>query len=444
MGVEFLDLTDYFFHPPSLEQLQGRVQDRRRKAHGDTLFIIPSYKDGRRLGAMLAELSKQSYMGFDVAVIYAKGDRFVENRRLSILHIERKMDLGFAGAAYLGQLAALRGGYKYHVIATANMLPYSRKSLGILHEAAESEGADYVNGKFAYAGAQYPGGHIRRTKIEECGIRWAALWSMIRTDAVRKIGLYPLPMYSGGDDCEYGFRLSGRGMRRAYPDEIIFTKVMRLQTMWGFVRNGGMDSTYLYPALFGARWMPEITMANSQKNAAGDWAQFLFTTLPIIIATDMKIRLLRDRMAGFDQYCENVRRRRFVVPCFAKPKGEVDITKFFGSRKKADGENLMQHNLAGTPNFVAHFSNSPRATGKGFYMALNDNFCVANHEGKLEYLVSWKRKIPIYKKAVYVALSVLEGIAVAASMALRTAFRKHIFDGYGLEVVKKLGADDRS
>ncbi|MCX8175395.1 MAG: hypothetical protein N3E51_04275, partial [Candidatus Micrarchaeota archaeon] len=96
MELRFHDLTDYFHHPPKLESLQGETKDCRRRKRGEVLLIIPSYHDSKRLKRMLDGLARQSFKKFDIAIIYASDDKFVPSRRLPIIHVRRKIDLGYA------------------------------------------------------------------------------------------------------------------------------------------------------------------------------------------------------------------------------------------------------------------------------------------------------------------------------------------------------------
>ena len=435
MKIALRDLTEYFFHPPHLADLQGETLDRRRKERGDTLLIIPSHHDAKRLGRLLDELAKQTFRKFDIAAIYSADDEFVPNKKLSIIHVKRKADFGFVGAGYLGQLIALKDSYRYHMIFTANMPPYSPKSLEILHGLAEEEQADYVNGKFAYVGVQYPDGSFKPTPPSISGIRWSALWSIIRTEKLKKIGLYPLPMYMGGDDTEYSYRLSGKCMKQLYPDEAIFKKTVRIQTMWRMISKGGTDSTYTYPGLFAARWMPEIAVSNSQNGFGGNLSQFLFTTLPLLVPMHMKLKLFEARMPEFKVYGEKISQMRFVVPSIAKTSVVADMQLIPAKKGKAETEQLEQHKLSNILTVLSHFLNKLKATDRSFYMVLNDNFYMVNPEDGNRYLVRWKRNIPIPAKAWLLFFSTLDVLLLVARIAHNKLLGRHLFDGYGMGAV---------
>lgn len=436
MKIALRDLTEYFFHPPLLADLQGETLDRRRKKRGDVLLIIPSHRDAKRLGRLLGELAKQTSRKFDIAVIYSADDEFVQNKKLSIIHVKRKADFGFVGAGYLGQLIALRDSYRYHMIFTANMPPYSPKSLEILRGLAEKERADYVNGKFAYVGVQYPDGSFKPTPPSISGIRWSALWSIIRTEKLKKIGLYPLPMYMGGDDTEYSYRLSGKCMKQVYPEDVIFKKTVRIQTIWKMISKGGADSTYMYPGLFAARWMPEIAVSNSQNGFGGNLSQFLFTTLPLLVPMHMKLKLFEARMPEFRVYGEKISEMRFVVPSVAKTSEVADVQKAPAKNGKAKTEQLEQHKLSNILTVLSHFLNNLKATDRSFYMVLNDNFYMVNPEDGNRYLVRWKKKIPVMVKFWLLFLSMLDVLLMIVRIAGNKLLGRHLFDGYGMEAVE--------
>ena len=148
MKIEFRDFTGYLRAPPKLSSLLGKMNDLRGKKKGDVLIIIPSYHDGRRLRALLCELEKQSFRKFDIAVVYAKDDKFALGSRLPIIHAKRRGDFGFAGAVYAGQLLALKYGYRYFLATDVDKFPATLNALSLLYNEAEKGGTDYVRGKF--------------------------------------------------------------------------------------------------------------------------------------------------------------------------------------------------------------------------------------------------------------------------------------------------------
>jgi len=97
--LEFDGLGSFYSSPPALEDLIFESRDSRREkiqpsigpaARGEKLrkaemlIIVPSYHDHYRLGKLLAYLKRQSFRGFDVAVILAKDDEFVDGGDLAL------------------------------------------------------------------------------------------------------------------------------------------------------------------------------------------------------------------------------------------------------------------------------------------------------------------------------------------------------------------------
>ncbi|MBM3230004.1 hypothetical protein FJZ26_06235, partial [Candidatus Parvarchaeota archaeon] len=265
--IEFTDFTEHFKTPPSLYRLLGHVKDLR-KGKAKVLVIVPCYGDSMRLEAFFKSMKRQEFKDFDILAVYGQHDRFVDSKGLSVIHARRKVDFGFAGAVYLGQLMAQKLGYKYFLATDVDRHPYSPKSLGILFESAIKTGAQCVFGghltKGAYSASEdkfieQKNGRAAKGQTQPMSYM-SSVWWLISTSYLSKTGLYLLPIYLGSDDSEFEYRLrraGGKIVQLSVPITYGYC-ALKGQKYASLLQNGGLDTTYFYADIFSNTNFPHV------------------------------------------------------------------------------------------------------------------------------------------------------------------------------------------
>jgi hypothetical protein len=428
------DLTEYFNHPPALEEMQGKTEDRRHGPKGEVLIIVAAYHDRKRLSRLLDSLSKQNFRKFDIVIVYAKDDEFVYRRNLSILHVRRRIDLGFAGAMYLGQLLAYRDGYEYYMMTDVDKIPYSSDTLGLLYDTAKNDGAEYVRGAFAFDSVIYPSGRIVQQKHRVMSAPFQCLWAIIETRSLEKTGLYPAPLYLSFDDVEFDYRLKSTGIAERYlGNDIIFTtsaSPMRLQTL--FQPGERTDRTYYYPTLLSKYHMPEI-FRPTQKGRNSD-IRFILMHLQSIFVTVYLQRFLEQRAPGFGEYHKMARNCSFAELKLSGLENEITILNGKQNRELARQyagstgsvkERLRLYALAIMDKPVEH-------DGDNNFLISNISW-IDKPDGSAGDLFCWKRKIWPPAKVSIMALSAGEALVLLLRGMLNSLTGRHLFKKYGLE-----------
>ena len=464
MELEFEDFTGYFEAPPTLEQLQGKVLDRRKKGN-KLLVVIPSYKDNERLSQLLAELKRQTMGQIDVAVIYAAEDRFLEFPGLSMLHVKRKLEMGFAGAAYLGQLIATRDNYKYVIVTDVDKYPASKDSIKALYLSAEETGAECIYGKCCYEDVFYPSINRHFHLKKPIALRpWRFAWGLVRVDYMKKAGLVLLPLYMGGDDIEYAYRLYKAGGRHVLLDEcIVRIPNVKRELIFSYVKNGGRVNYYysnmlaLYgnPQMF-FRKFPFPTRANPIQRLSD-----LAGLFRIFLAIDwFSMVLMQRRMPALRAYDEKIAEGRFGIFRWSKTESDVGITQVKPTDMNANlaikspyikyplGISGLERvsvdtNIGKLKLFVKSLAKPYRpvicaSEITDIWLCLFDTLYVYDESRKVFYEVAWKRKLFGWG----LASAVLEIEAKCLFLLIKAFFLE--FSGgpkkgafYGSEMVKK-------
>lgn len=443
LEIEFQDLTKYYHHPPSLKELQGETDDRRRKEKGEMLFIIAAYHDNKRLAKMLDALSKQGFKRFDVAIIYAKDDKFLHDKRLSIIHIKRKTDLGFAGAIYLGQLVALKYRYKYYMATDVDKYPYSEKSIALLYDAAEKDGLDYVRGRFVFSGGNYPPNVAvpTKTKLDTgkwFGKTWPFLWGLTKTRTLEKIGLYPLPLYLGADDCEYDYRLARGHLKKANIDAAIFSTYFPFLKLFERIKKDGVDNLYHYATLFSIYNMPQIYMQTSSERLGvlEKIEKFAYNVILFFLRVNLAEHFFEARDREFLKYRKNAGLTKFSIVNLKGMKDMVkikDIGRMDARERKTELDFDLNLSMAG--EFLNSIIDRPgRKSDRD--ILFSNSVTITDYGTRRKCLLEWKKPVPIGMKLVYIILSILETIYHLTIGLLNMLFNRHLFDKYGLRMVE--------
>ncbi len=259
MGMNFESLDEHYRNPPGIGSLILEAKDSRKRKN-DLLVILPSYHDPYRLRRALAHLKKQSYRGFDVAVILAGDDRFVGDSGLPLYQVKRKIDFGFAGSVYLGQLVAHRDRYKYYLFVDIDRIPYGRDSLKKLHDAITSGDYERASGNYLCEGEFYPPNRIRKAKdpkITDARSDNRVLFNIISVSSLKKTGLYLLPIYIGYEDIDYAYRL--RSLRQTFIGDVAVTNLEK-SAVFGifdsFSKKRLRDPMNMYATFLGYSMLP--------------------------------------------------------------------------------------------------------------------------------------------------------------------------------------------
>ncbi len=441
MKIEFQDITKYFHKPPKLEELQGPTKDMRRELKGEVLLIIPSFHDKRRLSKMFKELSKQNFKKFDIAAIYAKDDKFIKNSRLSIIHVKRKKDLGYAGAVYLGQLFALKYGYKYYLATDVDKYPFSKDSLKLLYSSAEKNKADYVGGRFMFEGVLYQPDHLLKLKKPIFPQwHWEFIWSLIRTSTLLKTGLYPLPLYMGCDEAEFYYRLKKADLKCNVLDNMIFRTYFPHLKLFRLLEKGRVDNTYHYQNLLSVYNMPQIFLsrlqlaAGSLKNKISNFALVLAW---YFFAVELVQKLYEFRMPQLKKYRQKARKMRFEIASWEEPCTRIrEIEK----ARKLEPQVAVKLDWPIIKKFLTSIFKTHLQSSESLpLLILIADSCQINDTGKRKtYLLKWKTHLSFQRKILYVCLSAFDGAASLAKAVLKMASGNHIFDGYGMKIAREL------
>jgi glycosyltransferase involved in cell wall biosynthesis len=300
MKVSFIDMTPFISRPPELAELAGNTEDERTRDN-KLVVIVPSFHDEHRLRRFFSAVAQQTFRSFDIVVVYAPDDTFVKNPLLSILHIRRKRDFGFAGAVYLGQLIAQRDSYEYFLITDVDKLPTDQFVFDRMMRVATTSGTDIVCGRYslwATSGEKF----IERKLPKGFPRVWGTIWWLCRTKLLQSAGLYLLPLYMGLDELEYRYRLLHCSKSKLIElDCKLFTTDFQQKTHYqSSLLFGGRDKSYLYPSLIGIFNFPEIYLDRSILNVAINFT-YKFISL----------NLLRERIPAIQIYEEFAKNSKF-------------------------------------------------------------------------------------------------------------------------------------
>jgi hypothetical protein len=441
MEFHFNDLSGFLAKPPSFHDLAGKTLDAR-KGRARLLIVVPSYKDNDRLGLLFSELKKQALKDFDIAVIYGPDDHFLPDEGLSILHINRKMDLGFSGGVYLGQQIALRDGYGCIMSTDVDKFPATKGSLSALMAAFDKSGADVVRGRFYLnENSMMDGGEI--IDFEKAGYAkskgaWPAVWSIIRVPLLRKAGLSLAPLYMGPDDAEFEYRLRRHTSRIIELPEAMFYTCFHVGR-YGFklFKEGGPDHSRLYANLFSIRFMPEIFF---QKL---DAAKMLWAGYP-----HLALLLLQSRIPEMSSYGNQLSARRLGVFRWGISNAPYSITEV---KKESVAPSFILSLESASPegralpyfrvrHYIGLFLKSLFGSVDGFIvtssasetvsLTLADRFFVLDEKSGKYYRFAWNSRLGMARRWM-VLLACASSLAITALKASVAGFKKYPFDGYG-------------
>lgn len=464
MKLEFEDFTPYFERPPLLHELLGKSLDAR-KSKGRLLIVIPSYKDNERLKKLLSELGRQKMKDFDVAIIYGPNDSFLPFQKLGILHSKRKLELGFAGAAYAGQLIALRDGYEYVLVTDVDKYPASEDSLGLLLETADRTGADCTYGRCLIDSIQVPalGKNFRLGKPIPSGV-WRFAWGLVRAEYLKAAGLVLLPLYMGCDDIEYAYRLHAGGGKHELVNEFVVKRpAVKRELIFSYVKNGGRTN-YIYsnqyvlhnfPYAFFRRF-PFVQTRNPFIRLLD-----LASLLKVFLAIDWHgMSFLQKRMPPVGEYGRKLREGRFGIFSWPKENGYVAIAKV--KKADVDADLLVESDYVKGREYHFEVERARVETNAGklrlflkslfrnyrpvictseitdIWLCLFDLLYVYDERGKAFYKVEWKKKLfgfGLFAVLLEMEWDCLKLFSKAVSAELFFGYGKGNF--YGREVARK-------
>jgi GT2 family glycosyltransferase len=192
-----MDKQKWLKKGPDLRELISEVKDERKNRPRNLALIIPTYRNEKLIQTHVDALSKQTTKDFDIIIVYGEKDRFINSPNwASISHIRERGRNGCAGAYYLGEKYALKEGYGKIVLADDDCLPESNNLLE--NEAMELESNDVVVPR-AFRGT--------RTNPEY----WIHYYGGMTRKVLEKVGLTFIPLYVGGEDLDFMFRIQEEG-----------------------------------------------------------------------------------------------------------------------------------------------------------------------------------------------------------------------------------------
>jgi len=433
MEFEARSLSPYYFNPPLMELLAGGIEDARRGERGKILFVIASYHDNSRLKGLLAALEEQEFQKFDVLVVYAPDDEFVHSGKLSMLHMRRKEDFGFAGALYLGQLVALRDRYEYFLETDVDRLPCSRSSLLHLYDASERENAQYAIGRIA---PQSPDSETARMGED---YHSPFLWGLVRTEVLRATGLYALPLYIGFEDQEFHYRLIKLCKKCVFLGERMFRisaqnggdapafhmKLLRL------LRFGGRDNLYVLADLIGDMHMPQafLDFTKYPSMRLRGKANVVLLAVKRFFIHGLLSRALEYRLPGIG-YRERAKRMEFSIITWKNTAGAADLQLVSGDWKAKAGR------VGAAKLFHPILNSKSDCFESGFYVLLYDSCVLHDLKDGKAYALTWKNRLPAAKKLVMAALSAIDVAGSICTASANILLGRHAFNGYGKGAVE--------
>lgn len=183
---------------PSCDDLVDEVADGRLPRKSRTAIIIPSYADQQTLARHLKALGNQTVSDFDVVVIYGNKDSFVNiDRKLSVLHIRQRTNIGCAGSFYLGQRICLEEGYQNLIFADDDCIPLSEDLVEML---VRSLGKSWMARPRIKTDSE---DKLSRGVIHHYG--------SVRSECLKRSGLTYLPFFLGGEEFDLMRRLRKEG-----------------------------------------------------------------------------------------------------------------------------------------------------------------------------------------------------------------------------------------
>lgn len=433
MEISYTDLNRYFEKPPTMLELMGKTTDRRGWKKREVLVIIAAYQDEERLKIALSALRGQTFTCFDVAIIYGAEDRFVYDEKLSILHVRRRINLGFAGAIYLGQVIAFSEGYKYFIAVDVDRVPSSKESLKNLYDAVDSKGLDYVVGNW---------GEVSKQATS------AFLGGIVRTEILKKTGLYALPLYIGYEDLEFHYRLmkaSNKCEYLRYRTHRIFSNDVPLfeSKLINLIKKGGVDMTYQYTNLIGIYTMPEVLLDLSIYRSA-EKSFFLrrsILAMKFMFVLNLFQRLFEIRFPALREYRERAKKSQYAIAFW---KNARDSCEELRSQKPLISLTYSKKTRSGLPVAISAFFNSSSAQIEhDIYVLLYDS-CFVWIPGPSNYSLKWRRKCPLPRKALCFILAFADTFSDLFCMAKNMLAGKHAFDRYGASVLQDGMGTDRA
>lgn len=426
MELEFEDLGGFYRTPPALEDLVFEAKDQRRGKR-ELLIIVPSYHDHYRLGKFLACMKRQTFGGFDVAVILAKDDEFVDALGLTLCQVKRNVDAGFAGAVYLGQLLALEGGYKYYLFTDVDRVPHDEGVLQLLYDTAEKKQADFVYGNNILKGYYFDSGGFFEFKNPHV-TKSNCVFGLIRTSTLERTGLYALPLYLGYEDVEFEYRLRKAIGAQAYLGRTIYERYCSSakNAFLKNFRNGRMDNLYGYPTM--------VCLFNSPQTICH---LGFFTKVNMVFLVLLVQKFSALRIPGLSRLEENARRGTLVKTHATGVSDEITTTRAETGIVEDYGNHIAHATVENSARILsAIFSHSvgykTSSYSPLFDFFIHDTFYVFDEGQKATLLFEWKRKPGLAAKLLAFSSALIDAAAVLLrSQYLDAIGGKSMFDRYG-------------
>jgi len=342
--------------------------------------------------------------------------------------VKRKVDFGFAGSVYLGQLLALEGGYKYYLFTDVDRVPCDENVLQLLYDTAEKNQADFVYGNNMVKGYYFASGGFFNYKNPQV-VKSNCVFGLIRASTLQKTGLYALPLYIGYEDVEFEYRLRKAMGSEAYLDRTIYESYSS-SAKNAFLKNFGGDSMgylYVYPTMVCLFGSPQT----AHHLGLARMARMFF-----LVLLTQKFSALR--IPALSALEKNARKRVFAKTHGSGISGEITVSKAENAIAvdyESYTANAPLGNSARILSAILSHSDGYKTSNYSplFDFFIHDSFYVYD-EGKKETLFfEWKRKPGIAAKAL-AFFSALLGTASAVFKAgcLDAAGNRGMFHKYGL------------
>lgn len=194
---------------PELEDVAETLLDQRGRSRSHTALVLPITGAREALRKHIRALKGQSSNDFDLILVYGPDEgpeRLPEG--MGALHLRERRPVGPAGAFYIGQRAALEGGYANIILADSDAVPESDGLIAGLVSAAS--GGLVSMPMVDYGGSRRP---RKGTLLNHYGCLPRA--------ALEKAGLSFLPLAMGGEEIELLCRVRASGTGVANVDAVV-------------------------------------------------------------------------------------------------------------------------------------------------------------------------------------------------------------------------------
>jgi len=250
-------------------------------------------------------------------------------------------------------------------------------------------------------------------------------FTLFRTSALEKTGLYMMPFYMGFDDSEFGFRTSG--LKQVFLKEVIWAyseKSPVCGMMNAIHKKKFQDPTYIYSTSLGCRLMPQALLQNGSVHFMRASVPFQYQLALFKARAPLEIGELQQKVAD-GRFCKTM--YSFREPLLLRQPA-----------KKA-GKSQAKGGIASLFSSIASSGGAVSADSSVFEPFAYDRFVYSELPGGgAAYECSWQSRLRMGDKIFCLASAVLASIALLANAHISRALgRPYLGAGYGLAALMR-------